>query len=770
MATLNVGEMAARLGLDTSDFLEKMKGLEGFSSASSQRIAAEMKRSSREGAESLRLIDEALGIHMSRPLTRILTQEFPALAEGLQSILGVGVIGALGVIGIEFFDKIAKGIEKATKAQEDLQRATEKTRDVYATALDSFAKDEKLRSLSGLDKTLFQIDSSSIGDTRKKIDELAAATDAEAKAALNAQKWTTELLAGLGDALHVLFTSPGTLGVETIGKNLDEFRKKFDELSRIDALAGSHQGAVALTAEIDKAEKALAAMTALRLTPFENFERAIAPVSGHMIVGFSDAELAAQKLYLDNLQKIKAILDAGRKDATGKGDEARNADAAEREAKALTAISALYGDIAAGIAKAQPQTNGFEKLRIELTELRFKADNDFQEIGLTSASALSMRAALANLEAYGRKLDSVLAEAKALADLPSKLPAGSFGPAPTFTAIAQLPQMSLAAPRADLAELKAVQTDVNAAWAKAGEVLNQIESPLQKYETGLRVLTELEQQHRISGDELTAAKQRLSEELDLAETHVQKLERAMVKLLQRTDSASAGFKAFALNLQIEGAQTGKFTFDFLTQGLKGFEDETARAIITGQSNWRQYFQSLEAMALKFALNKTLSSLLQNVPGLGGLASGGSTSAAAATQLSAGTIMQTAATTQLAAAQLMLASGAGSVGGGGGILSSILPAGLPLLAGGGDLMPGASAIVGDQGPEVFTAGTAGGTVSPNSSITGSGGHGHTFNFRIDNRGADVAAVARLERMMPVMRDQAVQIAVTTVNEIARRTAR
>jgi len=68
-------------------------------------MSAEMKRASREGAESFRLIDEALGIHVSRPLTRILTQEFPSFAAGLQSILGVGVVGALGFAAVELFDK-----------------------------------------------------------------------------------------------------------------------------------------------------------------------------------------------------------------------------------------------------------------------------------------------------------------------------------------------------------------------------------------------------------------------------------------------------------------------------------------------------------------------------------------------------------------------------------------------------------------------------------------------------------------------------------------
>ena len=84
----NLGTILVGLGYDLSA-LEK-GAPEAFRLINSQTLgmSAEMKRTSREGAESFRLIDEALGIHISRPLTRILTQEFPSLAKGLQSVMG----------------------------------------------------------------------------------------------------------------------------------------------------------------------------------------------------------------------------------------------------------------------------------------------------------------------------------------------------------------------------------------------------------------------------------------------------------------------------------------------------------------------------------------------------------------------------------------------------------------------------------------------------------------------------------------------------------
>jgi hypothetical protein len=105
MATLNVGAMAARLGLDPSEFVEKMKGVQGFNGMISNEMSRQWKQTSREGSESLRLIDEAIGVHLSRPLTRILTQEFPAFAQGLSAVLGGSVFAAVGMAAFEFGEK-----------------------------------------------------------------------------------------------------------------------------------------------------------------------------------------------------------------------------------------------------------------------------------------------------------------------------------------------------------------------------------------------------------------------------------------------------------------------------------------------------------------------------------------------------------------------------------------------------------------------------------------------------------------------------------------
>ena len=90
---------------------------------------------------------------------------------------------------------------------------------------------------------------------------------------------------------------------------------------------------------------------------------------------------------------------------------------------------------------------------------------------------------------YERKLDQAVAKAKQLAD-DLKAASLTFKPtsaAPNLPFTIATPTLQLAAPVADLAELQKIQTDTNEAWKKAGEVLQGIETPMQKYDAGLAV-------------------------------------------------------------------------------------------------------------------------------------------------------------------------------------------------------------------------------------------------------------------------------------------
>lgn len=91
--------------------------------------------------------------------------------------------------------------------------------------------------------------------------------------------------------------------------------------------------------------------------------------------------------------------------------------------------------------------------------------------------------------------------------------------------------------------------------------------------------------------------------------------------------------------------------------------------------------------------------------------------------------------------------------------------IPELASGGSLAAGQLALVGEVGPELFVPDQAGAIV-PHSQI-GSFAGGTVVNLSIDNRGADLAAVQRLEQQLPRLKNEAAMLAVAVVEERARR---
>jgi hypothetical protein len=633
MSTLNVGAMAARLGLDPSEFLEKMKGVEGFASGSGQRIAAEMKRTSREGAESLRLIDEALGVHLSRPVTRIISQEFPALASGLQSILGAGVLGAIGIGVVDVGEKIAKAMEKAQKAQEAYRESLDKLKTGLDEIMAGYAKSAAERNLTGIDKKAFEIDTQSLSEARRQLDELSKDAEDAAKKGAEASGLWSRSLAAVGDAIHVVFTSSARLGVEETNKQFAEIRKRIEEIA-IASSANPMKGLGDQLAYVqEEARKAAAAIAVL----IEDQKRTLNVYSGPgagapALHPDHSAEIAAQQAYLDLLKKIQDVLKANAADNSGAREAAAGEDYAARLEKQQVALQNLLREIEASYAKLAPIANPFSKVEAGLEEMRMKAENDFAALAESGASALELRLARQRLDEFMGYWKQKMAEARQDAELfaaqqalaaPSWTMTGAPGPsteeqmkgaapmpnlgAPTTAT----PVLSLAPMRADLAELEKVQNDTNEAWTKAGEVLQSIETPAQKVETELAVLRTLLDQGRISQQQYNAAVALTSDQLTKAAIHVRELREELEKLEKNSTSVSAGFKGFAAQLQLTGSENGKFAFDLLTQGLNSFEDDTVKILEHGRVSWRKYFEDLAAMALKFAETKTLSTMLSS---------------------------------------------------------------------------------------------------------------------------------------------------------------
>jgi hypothetical protein len=710
LATILVG-----LGYDLSA-LEK-GAPEAFRLINQQTLgmSAEMKRSSREGAESWRLIDEALGIHVSRPLTRIVTQEFPGFAKAMQSLLGAGVVGALGLAGIEFFDKIAKGIEHAQKAQEEFAEASRKVNTVFEDAMQSYEQADKLRSLSGLNLELFKIDSASIDEARHKIDDLAASVADLQKKEEAASGFFTKIGAAIGNAAHTLYYTPTEQSVERIGKQTEEFTEKFNELSKLDALKGTKESAKFVADQLSIAQAKLDDMSSHSMGALQTFLRDQLPVTQKGQFGYSQAEIDRMHQYVMLLERVQSIEAAAAHDEGAKDSAARTAEAMAQQ---KTEIAELQGDLKRWNDAANESWQSWMKINAEIE----------------SATDKLKDSAVSDFAARSAQIKKIFFP-EVIAPPPG---------APTLK---------------DQNELRDVTTDQLAAWKTAGQVLEQIETPAQKYAAALQLITELQRQGRLTTDQFALAQQKLAEQLQSSEDRMAKL--------MREGGAAGGAQAFVMQLMGDTSKgsTGQFTFDLLNRGLQGFEDETVKALTTGKANWRQYFEGLDQMALKFVENRAFAELFKMLGtssfgkslGIGDLF--GNTNPA---QL-ANTTALTANTAALAANTAVLTTAAaGSVGVGAG--KSLFDLGIPAFASGTDYAPGGMSLVGENGPELVNL-PSGASVTPNSTLRS--GINPTVHINIDAKGAQMGVAEQIAKSWEQHGPALVMRAVVEAAESSRR---
>jgi hypothetical protein len=768
LATLNVGAMAARLGLDPSEFLDKMKNVEGFTSGLNQRMSAEMKRTSREGAESFRLIDEALGIHVSRPLTRILTQEFPGFAKGLQAVMGVGVVGALGAVGFEFAEHIGRSIDEAKKKQEAYDEAIRHTEDVlgelgatHARTMEEIAL--RMETLAGkpgakLNEETFKMDTSALSEAKKGIDEIAEATEKEARAAAAAAGWYEKLMLLVGYAKDNFWDSTSAQA-DAVGAKFQGFKHTLDlimDAHGADPMQGIRDSLRSLDSELSTtgaeiARKLAAIQSAAQtviLTPGPHGSQ----IAMHPNSGVDADALAGQQRYFEMLKQqqkqIQEVLaqSAGHKDVAAK--ENALALAKQDAEKAKQAIRELQDELKGWNEENNRAVAAWMKLNEEIDKSVAKLDS----------------------EAFSKKSPRATFE--------SIMPTPAVAPPPGAP---QLP---------DQAELAKVTSDQNEAWRKAGEILAQIETPAQKYATGLATIQELQAEGRLSAAQTAQAAQLLGDEMVKAADHVHKMQEELLKLLERSDSASDGMRAFFLQLQIDGAENGKFAFSFLTKAFSDVEDGIAKTILATRNEheqlkrmWEGYFKSLEEMALKFAMEKSMASLLNLAsPNAGGANANGSSQEQAQGNKMAGwkSILEKVLGLGIAtavggpaglaqASQMFFAAGGGAGSGpqGAPVTSASLPDSIPYFAGGGDAAPGSSFISGEAGAEEVNLDSRGGAHVTPLGMKSGGDTNHYYDMRNSVVTDDLLRKADAARMMHATSEQSVARAVSMSTEIAKR---
>lgn len=815
MSGVSVGSISVSLGVNLAEFDSGLRKAADDATTHVGRISSGMKQSSREGAESLRLIDEALGVHLSRPLTNILTKEFPAFAAGLQAILGGAVFGALATVGVEFGEKIAKSIEKAAKAQQEFNQAQEKAKNTFTEIVASYAESEKKLGLTGISKKLFEIDSESIAKGRSEMEKLAKAQEEVATKAQAAAGWWSQTASIIETLWHQAFSFQSTLNLEEMNKQLPQIEQRFNDLSLLDGLKGTNEGAKFLQQRLDEAQAKLNQMNAQNIAAaalppaFFTGPHGVQIQRERPSAPNSQDELSAQaglvKFLKERTDLAKQIADLDKGDKSAAGAAAakeandklirsmeESARAANREADGLTKMLQAAMPAKDGITQLD---EAFKKEMTGLRELTFLegAADAQKRLGMSFAeAALQLRnlnlekESAAQLDSYLQKGIPGVAPRQAGAPAPPGMTAATGAP----TVAAQYGGSASAGIATMQAAIDAFAHDSEAQTKLISSAFMASLSPLEKYnlevakiKIAFEGLAPALQNTAAATAAFKAEMQKASDEFVKADEHIRKLKEDMDKMLERSGSASAGFKAFWDQMQIEGAEKGKSTFDALNAGMKGWQDNLITMIEGGRTHWRQYFTELETMGLKFALTQgmtigthsdkstTGASLLGGilgssnplkdaagaVKGAGMEASSTALAAGAATLTTGSTLLQTASL-QLSAAATALQVG----GGGGGGFSNMLD--LIPHAAGGDVTPGQSYLVGEKGPEVFSSSVAG-DITPNSALGNEGRAQHIYH--IDARGADAGVEQRVMRAMRSMSSQAEQRAVTTAEERGKR---
>ncbi len=335
LATILVG-----LGYDLSA-LEK-GAPEAFRLINQQSLgmSAEMKRASREGAESLRLIDEALGIHIARPITKILANEFPALAKGLSSVLGAGVFAGVAIAGVEFVDKIAEKIEKAQKAQEAWTAAIEKTENVLESVGDHYAR--QIAEASGSLSPFAKIAMSGADEAKKNFEQVFAALQDEMKKAAEASGPLNRSLAFIGEMLHETFTTRGVLELEAFGEETKKLGLEIEEAFRLDALNGTHNALVVLQRDYDMAKEHLQELQKQQAEA----QAQQSSMPGFLPSGATGPSQQVMDAAEHDVRIAKAGLDIGEQQGVLDRQRAAN-ELAEQVKKAGEAMQKLQGDMGA---------------------------------------------------------------------------------------------------------------------------------------------------------------------------------------------------------------------------------------------------------------------------------------------------------------------------------------------------------------------------------------------------------------------------------------
>jgi hypothetical protein len=730
MASKIIAEMSAKLGLDPAEFLDKMKGVQGVSAFTSASMARQWKDTAREGNESFRLIDEALGLHISRPLTHLLTSEFPAFASGLQSILGGAAFGALATIGFEAFEHVSRSIEKAQHAQEEFRAASAKVGTTLQDIGDTWAL--QIKKLQG-QKSAAAIISEGVQEAKRQFDELGKSIDEANKKRIAGSGRGTRIWAGIGDAWDSA-TQGSSVGIDKEQQaQTDKLKAGIDNAYRADTLNSTHTALALIIQDLKTANDKLKEYRDLGVEAFT-----------------SPAMFQQQT---DGLDRQIAMLTDAKKNADWEADWENKKNQAEAAAKAAQRLKEDTADWNREHAKAW---EWWLKLNDEIDKAAEKLQSTaFSEIGKRFQQQRAQMAPWI-------QVTPTLAPGASEADAAKRGSAAG-----QFSAFAA----------DDAAQSKMVEQAFRDAVGPAGE----LQLKIQEIKLAFSQLAPPLRDSAQAQAALTAEIAKFQAEEVGAEDKVHRLQVEMQHLLEYSKNASDGWRAFVMSLQIKDSDA-KMLFDELTTGLKGAEDATAKSIVDVLENihgshaklmkqlksmWESYFASLTEMAIKSSMTKLLAEAAgalakPNTSVVDGMVGDASQMAAPKPKFHAGRSL----------IETLLGSLGGSVGATGASAapgSGLMVGGIGDIgqfADGGDVAPGGSFIAGEAGAEEVDLNSSGAKITPMGGKS-AGGDSHYYDLRGAVVTDDLLRRAEAAHMMAQTKHDSIATAVSMSQDIARR---
>lgn len=339
---MNIAQLAIKLNIDAKDIPSALRGVEVNFSSSQKRLQVETKRTAQEGVLAMRLFSEGLDLGLSRPLTRFLSQTFPALSKAFGSLVGLGAIGAGAYYGMMAFDHLSKKIEEAKKRQEEFREASQKVGTTLENIQDSYAL--KLAQLAGR-KGMAAFIAEGAQEARKHWEELGKQIDDVEKKRVGTQGFWQNTLSGWGDIGHkIMNQAPADKANEQGAAERDRLQKGIDQAFRQDTLKGTHTALELIKADMRDLTAELIKQSAL-----EN--KQAGPGYGSLIkegMAAKRAALDAEGEMLDRAREIEQMREAQEKaqaDADKKalglrrGEELRN-EIEERHRLAQSSLAA----------------------------------------------------------------------------------------------------------------------------------------------------------------------------------------------------------------------------------------------------------------------------------------------------------------------------------------------------------------------------------------------------------------------------------------------